>query len=54
MQERSTAKIYEHNLLDERSVVDRHQSQMAANVGVCVDEDHRNLPTLYWVGTKSS
>ena len=35
----STAKTYEHNLLDERSIVDRHQCLMAAKFGVCVDED---------------
>ena len=44
-QEVSTAKTYQHNLLDERSVVDRHQCHMAANFDVFVDEDHSKLPT---------
>ena len=35
-QERSTVKTFKHNLLDERSVVDRHQSHMAAKFGVCL------------------
>ena len=30
------------------SVVDRHQSHMAAKFGVFVDEDYSKLPTLYW------
>ena len=32
-QELSTAKPYEHNLPDERYVVDRHQCHMAAKFG---------------------
>ena len=43
-QELSNAKTYEHNLLDERSVVDKHRCQMAATFGVFVDEDHSKLP----------
>ena len=46
-QELSTAKTYGHNLLDERSVVDRHRFYMAAKFGVFVDEHHSKLPTLY-------
>ena len=47
-QELSTVKTYlEHNLLDERSVVDRHRCHMAAKFGVVVDEDHSKLPMLY-------
>ena len=42
-----TAKTYEHNLLDEKSVVDKHRCHMAAKFGVLVDEDHSKLPTLY-------
>ena len=38
-QELSNAKTYEHNLLDERSVIDKHRCQMAAKFGVFVDED---------------
>ena len=48
-QELGTAKTYEHTLLDEKSVVDRHRCHMAANFGVFVDEDHSKLPTLYWI-----
>ena len=36
-------------LLDEKSVVDRHRSHMAAKFSVFVDEDHSKLPTLYWL-----
>ena len=46
-QELSTANIYGHNVLDERSVVDRHRCHMAAKFDVFVDEDHSKLPTLY-------
>ena len=42
-QELSTAKSYEHNLLDEKSVVERHRYHMAAKFG---DEDHSKFPTL--------
>ena len=44
-QELSTAKPYEHNRLDETSIVDRHQCHMAAKFGLFVDEDHSKLPT---------
>ena len=47
--ELGTAKTYEHNLLDEKYVVDRHRCDMAAEFGVFVDEDHSNRPTLYWI-----
>ena len=43
-QELSTAKSYEHNLLDEKSVIDRHRCHMAAKY---VDEDNSKFPTLY-------
>ena len=46
-QELSTAKTYEHNRLDETSIVDRHRCHTAAKFGVFVDEDHGKLPTLY-------
>ena len=36
-------------LLDETSIVDRHQCHMAAKFGLFVDEDHSKLPTLYWL-----
>ena len=45
----STAKKYEHNRLDETSFVDGHRCHMAAKFGLFVDEDHRKLPTLYWL-----
>ena len=45
-QELSIAKTYEHNLLDEMPVVDRHQCHMAAKFGMFVDEDHRKLLCL--------
>ena len=48
-QELGTAKTYEHNLLDKKSVVDRHRCHMAAKFGVFVDEDQSKLPTLYWL-----
>ena len=47
--ELSTAKTYEHNRLDETSIVDRHRCHMAAKFGLFVDEDHSKLPTLYWL-----
>ena len=43
------SETYEHNLLDKKSVVDRHRCHMAAKVGIFVDEDHRKLHTLYWI-----
>ena len=42
-------KTYEHNRLDETSVVDKHRCHMAAKFGVLVNEDHSKLPTLYWL-----
>ena len=48
-QELGTAKIYEHNLLDEKYVVDRHRCHMAAKFGVFVYEDQSKLPTLNWL-----
>ena len=36
-------------MLDETSIVDRHQCHMAAKFGLFVDEDHNKLPTLYWL-----
>ena len=47
-QQLGTAKTYEHNLLDEKSVVDRHQCHMAAKFDVFVDVDHSKLSALYW------
>ena len=41
--------MYEHNLIDEKYVVDRHRCQVAATIGVFVDENHTKLPTLYWL-----
>ena len=46
--ELSTAKTYEHNLLDEKYIVDRHRCHMAAKFVRFVDEDHNKLPMLYW------
>ena len=48
-QELSTAKIYEHNTLDETSIVNRHRCHMAAKFGLFVDEDLSKLPTLSWL-----
>ena len=48
-QELDTAKTYEHNLIGERLVVERHRCHMAAKFCVFVDEDHSKLPTLYWL-----
>ena len=48
-QELSTEKTYEHNRLDETSIVDRHRYHMAAKFELFVDEDHSTLPTLYWL-----
>ena len=45
----STAKNYEHNLLDEWSVVDRHRCHVAAKFGVFLNEDHGKLPMLSWI-----
>ena len=36
-QELSTAQTYEHNGLDETSIVDRHRCHMAAKFGMFVD-----------------
>ena len=46
-QELSTAKTYEHNRLDETSVVDMHLCHIAAKFGVFVDEGHSKLLTLF-------
>ena len=48
-EELSTAKTYEHILLDKSSVVDRHRCHMAAKFGVFVGEDNSKLPALYWL-----
>ena len=48
-EELSTAKTYEHNRLDEMSIVDKHRCHMAAKFGLFVDEDHSKLLTLYWL-----
>ena len=48
-QELSTAKTYEHNLLEEKIVIGRHRCNMTAKFGVFVDEDHSKLHTLYWL-----
>ena len=48
-QELGTAKTYEQNLLDEKTVDDRHRCHMAVRFGVFVDEDHSKLSTLYWL-----
>ena len=50
-QELGSAKTYRHNVLDGRSVIDRHQCHMTANFGVFVNENHGKLPTLYWLIT---
>ena len=43
-QELGTAKTYEHTLLDEKSVVDRHRCHMAAKFGVFFDDTgYQNL-----------
>ena len=46
-QELGTAKTYEQNFIEEKSVVDGHRCHMADKFGVFVDEDHSKLPTLY-------
>ena len=48
-QELSSFKTYDHNLLDDKSVIDRHRYHMAAKFGVFVNEDYSKLPTLYWL-----
>ena len=48
-QELSMAKAYEQNLLDEKSVVDRHQCHMTAKFDVFVYEDYSKLSALVWV-----
>ena len=42
-QELGTAKTYEHNLLDEKSVVDRHRCHMAAKFGICCYTGYQNF-----------
>ena len=49
MQELFTAKTYEHNLLDAKSVVDRHRCCLTAKLGVFVDGGHSKFPKLYWL-----
>ena len=44
-----TAKTYDHNRIDETSIVDRHQCHMSVKFWLFVDEDHSKLPTLYWL-----
>ena len=41
--ELSTVNTYEHNRIDETSIVDRHRCHMAAKFGVFVDEDQSKL-----------
>ena len=48
-QELGPAKTYKHTLLDEKSFVDIYRCHMAATSCVFVYEDHRKLPTLYWL-----
>ena len=48
-QELGTAKTYEHNLTDEKSVIDRHRRHMASKFGVFVDEDYSKLHKLNWL-----
>ena len=36
-------------MVDETPVVDRYRYHMTTEFGVFVDEDHRKLPTLYWL-----
>ena len=47
-EELSAANTYEHNLIDETSVVDKHRCDMAAKFNVFVDEDRRKLLTFCW------
>ena len=42
-QELGTAKTYEHNRLNETSIVDGHRCHMAVKFGLFVDEDHGKL-----------
>ena len=48
-QELCTSKVYEHNRLDETSIVDMHRCHMAAKFGLFINEDHSKLLTLYWL-----
>ena len=48
-QELSTAKTILNNRLDETSVIDRHRCNVAAKFSPFVDQDHSNIPTLYWL-----
>ena len=48
-QDLSTAKTYEHNRLDETSVVDRHRCHMAVTVGAFVYEDQSKLPAYSYL-----
>ena len=47
----STAKSYQHNLLDDRSVIDWNQCHTAVKFGVFVREHHDKLAALYWLKT---
>ena len=40
---------YTHLLFLMTSIVDRQRCHMAAMFGLFVDQDHSNLPTLYWL-----
>ena len=48
-----TAKTYEHNRLDETSVVERYRCHMSAKFGVFVDEDHSKLQSLFIANSSS-
>ena len=48
-QDLSTAKTYEHNRLDETSVVDRHRCHMAVTFGAFVYEDQSKLPVYSYL-----
>ena len=43
-QELGSAKTYDHNSLNERSVVDRYTCHIGAKLGLSVDKNHDNLP----------
>ena len=42
-QELGTAKTFEHNILDEKYVIDIHRCQLAAKFGVFFDEDQSKV-----------
>ena len=51
MKNLGNAKTYGHNLLEETTIVDRHQCHLPAKFSVFADEGRDKLPTIHWLPT---